>query len=90
VAGTLYDIDGAQPALVLAGAGTVDGEVWRCPVERLAEFDATARLPAGLFRRVGVQVGEYPCWVYVAGPKLAQRLVPARRLRSRERTGKPG
>jgi gamma-glutamylcyclotransferase (GGCT)/AIG2-like uncharacterized protein YtfP len=81
VAGTLYDIDGAYPALVLAGGGGVAGEIWRCPVERLVEFDRYEGVDARLFRRVGVQVGEYACWTYVAGPRLARKLVPERRAR---------
>jgi gamma-glutamylcyclotransferase (GGCT)/AIG2-like uncharacterized protein YtfP len=81
VAGTLYDIDGAYPALVLAGAGKVAGEIWRCPVERLAELDRYEGVDARLFRRVGVQVGDYACWTYVAGARLARKLVPERRIR---------
>jgi gamma-glutamylcyclotransferase (GGCT)/AIG2-like uncharacterized protein YtfP len=84
VAGTLYDIDGQYPALVLAGQGRVEGEVWRCPVDRLPALDAYEGVDDGLFRRVGVQVGEYACWTYVAGPKLASRLTADRRL-ARER-----
>lgn len=87
VAGTLYDIDRAYPALVLAGGGEVAGEVWRCPVERLAELDRYEGVEARLFRRVGVQVGEYACWTYVAGAKLARQLVPERRVRSAEHAG---
>ncbi len=83
VAGTLYDVDGAYPALVLAGTGQIEGEVWRCPVELLPEFDRDERVSAGLFRRVGVQVEEYACWVYVAGPKLVRWLVPGRRVDSK-------
>lgn len=81
VQGTMYDLEDARPALVLAGPGSVAGEVWRCPVEVLADFDADERVRAGYLRRVGLQVEEYPCWVYVAGPKVAQQLVPGRRRR---------
>lgn len=80
VEGTLYDLDDLYPALVLAGQGRVAGEVWRCPVEVLVELDAEESVRSRYFRRVGVQVGEYPCWVYVAGPKLARELVPGRRM----------
>lgn len=80
VAGTLYDIDGEYPALVLAGMGKVSGEVWRCPVEVLTDLDRDERVVTRRLRRVGVQVGEYACWVYVVGPKLARLLVPGRRL----------
>lgn len=80
VAGTEYDIGGGERALALAGPGRVKGEVWRCPVELLAELDRDERVVDRLLRRVGVQVGEYPCWAYVVGPKLAPRLVPGRRL----------
>jgi gamma-glutamylcyclotransferase (GGCT)/AIG2-like uncharacterized protein YtfP len=82
VSGTLYDIDKSKPGLVLAGPGRVEGEIWRCPVEVLPELDRIERVETGLFRRVGVQAGAYPCWVYVAGPKLADRLVPDRRVDS--------
>jgi gamma-glutamylcyclotransferase (GGCT)/AIG2-like uncharacterized protein YtfP len=87
VPGTLYDLDDSPPALVLAGHGSVAGEVWRCPVEVLIDLDADERVQAGYLRRVGVQVGEYPCWAYVAGPKLARWLVPGRR--KREVRGRP-
>lgn len=80
VAGTLYDIDGEYQALVLAGAGRVGGEVWRCPVELLPELDQDERVLARKLRRVGVEVGEFACWAYVVGPKLARRLVPGRRV----------
>jgi gamma-glutamylcyclotransferase (GGCT)/AIG2-like uncharacterized protein YtfP len=85
VAGTLYDIDGDYRALVLAGAGGVEGEVWRCPVEVLPELDQDERVVAGLLRRVGVQVEEFACWAYVVGPGLAPRLVSARRIGSSTR-----
>lgn len=82
VNGTLYDIDGAYPALVLAGSGTVHGEIWRCPVEVLQTLDRYEGTEERLFRRVGVQVGEYACWTYVAGPAIVGKLVPARRIES--------
>lgn len=78
--GTLYDIDGDYQALVLAGPGRVGGAVWRCPVELLPELDRDERVLARQLRRVGVQVGEFACWAYVVGPKLARRLVPGRRV----------
>ncbi|HEX7117228.1 MAG TPA: gamma-glutamylcyclotransferase family protein [Longimicrobiales bacterium] len=80
VAGTLYDIDGAYPALVLAGTGRVEGEVWRCPASTLPRLDAYEGIAEGLFRRVGVRVGDRACWTYVAGPKLARRLTADRRI----------
>lgn len=82
VAGTLYNIDDAYPALVLAGSGRVAGELWRCPPETLPALDRYEGVAEGVFRRVGTRVGERACWAYVAGPKLARRLVPDRRLKS--------
>jgi gamma-glutamylcyclotransferase (GGCT)/AIG2-like uncharacterized protein YtfP len=82
VAGTLYDL-GDYPALLLSGTTEVGGTIWRCPVDRLPLLDAYEGVGEGLFRRVGVQVGEYACWVYVAGPGLGLRLLPeARRTRT--------
>lgn len=82
VTGTLYDIDGAYPALVLAGKGVVCGEVWRCPAEKLKVLDEYEEVRERLFRRVAIQVGEYACWTYVAGPALGRRLTPNRRIPS--------
>lgn len=82
VAGTLYDIDGEYPALVLAGNGRVAGEIWRCPVEVLPELDSDERVVARQLNRIGLQVDEFACWVYVVGPKLARHLAPGRRLAS--------
>jgi gamma-glutamylcyclotransferase (GGCT)/AIG2-like uncharacterized protein YtfP len=80
VEGTLYDIDGDFPALVLYGSTRVPGEIWRCSAELLGRLDGFEGTDSGLFRRVGVQVGDYGCWTYVAGPALARRLTPSRRL----------
>ena len=82
ITGTLYDIDGEYPALVLAGTGRVQGEIWHCPAPVLARLDAYEEVAAGLFRRVAALVEGVPCWVYVAGPKLARRLTPRRRIES--------
>lgn len=82
VGGTLFDIDGEYPALVLAGLGRVEGEVWRCPTSLLPRLDEYEGVADGLFRRVGVRAGEWACWTYVAGPRLAGRLTPDRRLES--------
>lgn len=82
VAGSLYDIDGEYPALVLAGAGRVEGEIWRCPAELLARLDEYEAVSRGLFRRVATEADGLACWVYVAGPKLARRLTPRRRIES--------
>lgn len=79
VRGTLYDV-GSYPALLLSGDDPVGGEIWRCPTHRLADLDRYEGTAEGLFRRVGVQVGDYPCWVYVAGPALGPRLVPEARV----------
>lgn len=82
VEGTLYDIDGLYPALMLYGTTRVEGEIWRCPADRLAVLDRFEGLDNGLFRRVAVLIEETPCWTYVAGPALAHRLTPDRRLNS--------
>lgn len=79
VQGTLYEADD-YPALMLAGHTPVAGEIWRCPLETLAELDAYEAVREGLFRRVAVRVGEVACWVYVAGPKLGPRLTLAHRM----------
>ena len=85
VGGVLYDIDGAYPALVLYGNTPVRGEVWRCPAHALLQLDAYEAVAEGLFRRIGVEVtmsdgATLGCWTYVAGPRLSQKLVPARRI----------
>jgi gamma-glutamylcyclotransferase (GGCT)/AIG2-like uncharacterized protein YtfP len=82
ITGTLYDIDGEFPALVLAGTGRVHGEIWHCPAPVLARLDAYEEVASGLFRRVAALVEGVPCWVYVAGPMLARRLTPRRRIAS--------
>lgn len=81
VRGTLYDT-GGYPALLLGGEGRVEGEVWRCPADLLPRLDRHEAVEEGLFRRVGVRVGEFACWTYVAGPKLGPRLTPEARIRS--------
>lgn len=86
ISGVLYHIDGEYPALVMYGAAPVEGEVWRCPVEKLAMIDTYERVNDGLFRRIGVEATvpdaskPIACWVYVAGPALGRKLVPARRI----------
>lgn len=80
IGGVLYDIDGEYPALVMYGSSPVQGEIWRCPVERLASLDAYEGVDDGLFRRVGVDLNGTACWTYVAGPKLTRKLTPARRI----------
>ncbi len=81
VQGTLFDVDGVGPALMLAGQSPVRGAVVRVPWNALSEMDVAARVDEGLFRRVGVKVGETPCWTWVAGPALAPRLARSRRVR---------
>lgn len=83
VRGTLYDL-GEFPALLLRGQDPVPGEVWRCPAERLQELDRYERVESGLFRRAAVQVGDYACWVYVAGPRLGPELIPEARAQLQE------
>jgi len=81
VQGTLYDIDGEFPALMLYGTTPVPGTVWHIPeAARLAMLDEYEQVDRGLYRRVAVEAGGVACWVYVAGPALASRLTPDRRL----------
>ncbi len=82
VAGGLYDTGHGYPALVLAGGGKVLGEVWRCPAPLLPRLDEYEGVEERLFRRVGVEVRDWPCWAYVAGPKLARLLTADRRIPS--------
>jgi gamma-glutamylcyclotransferase (GGCT)/AIG2-like uncharacterized protein YtfP len=87
VGGVLYDIDGEYPALIVYGRTPVQGEIWRCPAPLLSALDAYERTDSGLFRRIAVEVaafagGVVPCWAYVAGPRLAAKLTPARRIDS--------
>lgn len=80
ITGTLYDIGGRHPALMLYGRDRVHGELWWCPVEWLQRLDEYEGVDRGLFRRVGVRVQELACWTYVAGPALARELTPDRRI----------
>jgi gamma-glutamylcyclotransferase (GGCT)/AIG2-like uncharacterized protein YtfP len=84
VAGILYDVDGEFPALVLYGTSKVPGEIWRCPTAMLPRLDAYEATARGLFRRIAVSVesdsGTIACWAYVAGPLLARKLTPTRRI----------
>lgn len=86
IGGVLYNIDGQHPALVMYGVAPVEGEVWRCPVDRMENLDRYERVAEGLFRRVGVEVplldgsGTVACWTYTAGPALGRKLVPANRI----------
>jgi gamma-glutamylcyclotransferase (GGCT)/AIG2-like uncharacterized protein YtfP len=84
VGGTLYDIDGRFPALILYGDAPVHGEVWRCPGTLLLRLDEYEGTGSGLFRRIGVEVetdaGTVPCWTYAAGPALSRKLIPDRRI----------
>ena len=84
VRGTLYDVDGRFPALMLYGSCDVHGEIWRCPVELLATLDEYEGVERGMFRRVAVRVDGLACWTYVAGPALARDLTPGRRVPSGE------
>jgi gamma-glutamylcyclotransferase (GGCT)/AIG2-like uncharacterized protein YtfP len=84
VRGILYDIEGRFPALVLYGTDPVEGEIWRCPPELLERLDAYEGIANGLFRRVGVEAemngAPVACWTYAAGPAIARKLLPERRL----------
>jgi gamma-glutamylcyclotransferase (GGCT)/AIG2-like uncharacterized protein YtfP len=88
VGGTLYDIDGRFPALLLYGDAPVHGDIWRCPAELLLELDRYEGVADGLFIRKGVtaEAGHetVPCWVYTAGPALSRKLLPDRRIASGE------
>lgn len=55
------------PVLVLDGDAPVQGEIWRCDAETLADLDAYEGVDEGLFRRVRREIGGAPAWVYVAG-----------------------
>jgi gamma-glutamylcyclotransferase (GGCT)/AIG2-like uncharacterized protein YtfP len=80
VKGILYDT-GDYPALLLTEDGQpVEGEIWRCPADRLPALDRYEGVDDGLFRRIGVRTGGVACWVYVAGPKLGSRLTPESRI----------
>ena len=79
VRGTLYDL-GSYPALLLAGDDPVPGVIWRCPYPLLRELDRYEGTEEGLFRRIGARVGDFPCWIYVAGPKLGPKLLPEARV----------
>ena len=87
VSGTLYDIDGLHPALMLYGNTRVAGEIFRCPADRLDRLDTFEGVGDGLFRRVATEIDELPCWIYVAGPALAHRLTPGQRIASGQWTG---
>jgi gamma-glutamylcyclotransferase (GGCT)/AIG2-like uncharacterized protein YtfP len=82
VQGTLYDVDGRFPALMLYGTTPVHGEIWCCPSPLLPRLDAYEQVESGVFRRVAVRVDGHACWTYVAGPALAHELTPARRITS--------
>ena len=84
VPGTLFEVEGIGPALMLSGPSAVRGEVRRIAIDSLEELDARARVREGLYRRVGVQVGETACWAWVAGPALAPRLATLPRHRGGE------
>lgn len=79
VEGILFDLE-EYPALLLYGSELVHGEIWNCPVSVLPLLDSYERVERGLFRRVAVEASGIPCWTYVAGPTLASRLTPDRRL----------
>ena len=85
VGGMLYDVDGAYPALVLYGNTPVRGEVWKCAAVMLESLDEYEGVAEGLFRRIGVEVQmadgtTQGCWTYTAGPRLARKLTPSRRI----------
>ncbi|MEO5509140.1 MAG: gamma-glutamylcyclotransferase family protein [Longimicrobiales bacterium] len=80
VRGTLYDLVDF-PALMMYGETTITGTVWCCPAALLPALDANEAMADGLFRRSATAVrldngDELPCWVYVAGPRLARMLTP--------------
>jgi gamma-glutamylcyclotransferase (GGCT)/AIG2-like uncharacterized protein YtfP len=81
VTGTLYHL-GEYPALLLAGADRIRGDLWRCPTHKLRDLDRYEGARHGLFRRAAVRVNGVPAWVYVAGPRLGPRLTPEARIES--------
>ncbi len=90
VRGTLYDA-GSYPALVLDGTDTVPGIIWRCPADLLPRLDRYEGVDERLFRRVALRIGDLACWLFVAGPRLGERLAPDRRIRRIEtRAEDPG
>lgn len=76
VRGTLYDVGGRFPALVLGRTGEVHGELWAVPRSRLASLDSYEGVEGGLFERIRVHVEGELCWTYVAGAALEPRLTP--------------
>jgi gamma-glutamylcyclotransferase (GGCT)/AIG2-like uncharacterized protein YtfP len=82
VRGTLFDA-GDYPALILDGADSVPGVIWRCPADALPRLDRHEEVSERLFRRVALRVRDLPCWTYVAGPRLGPYLTPERRLDTR-------
>lgn len=85
VNGTLYDIEGRYPAIVLYGEAPVRGELWRCPAGLLLRLDRYEGTEAGLFRRVAVEAeledgSRVPAWIYAAGPALSRQLRAERRV----------
>jgi gamma-glutamylcyclotransferase (GGCT)/AIG2-like uncharacterized protein YtfP len=85
VRGTLYDIEGRYPALLLYGEAPVRGDVWRCPASFLARLDEFENVSSGLYRRMAAEArlddgSSAPCWLYTAGPALSQQLLPDRRI----------
>jgi gamma-glutamylcyclotransferase (GGCT)/AIG2-like uncharacterized protein YtfP len=88
--GTLYDIEGRHPALMLYGDTPVRGEIWHCPSDLLPHLDTYESVELGLFRRVGVEVDDVPCWTYVAGPALAPTLTRYRRMPGGAWLARPG
>lgn len=76
VRGTLFDVDGVGRALMLAGSGTVAGEIRSYRTSDLGELDARAGVRERMYTRVGVDVDGTACWTWVAGPRLAPHLAP--------------
>jgi len=85
VAGTLFHVEGVGSALMLSGQNRVRGRIRKIRADALAQADRAARVADGVYRRVGVHIGNVPCWTWVAGPKLAQHLATAR-MRGEEQT----
>lgn len=78
VQGTLFHVAEVGSVLMLAGHSRVRGEVHRIARDSVARMDEQARVAQGVHRRVGVRLGDTPCWTWVVGPALAQGLAPAR------------
>jgi gamma-glutamylcyclotransferase (GGCT)/AIG2-like uncharacterized protein YtfP len=85
VGGTVYDIDGEFPALMLYGETEVRGDVLQCNVDSMPRVDLLDCITSGTLRRVATTAiskdgSHLPCWILVAGPAIAHKLTPQSRI----------